>query len=178
MAGKAKPIAVEIDLSEPCAKWRAALPGIDKLCQDAASAALAVCGKAIAGVKAELSLVLADDAALRELNRDFRGQDKPTNVLSFPSDEKPKPGAPMVLLGDVVLAYETVAREAHAQGKSLAEHAAHMVVHGVLHLLGFDHERNEVDAQRMEALETQVLAKLGIPNPYRIRTNTRAKTRD
>jgi len=115
---------------------------------------------------------------LRELNRDFRGQDKPTNVLSFPSDEKPKPGAPMVLLGDVVLAYETVAREAHAQGKSLAEHAAHMVVHGVLHLLGFDHERNEVDAQRMEALETQVLAKLGIPNPYRIRTNTRAKTRD
>ena len=117
--------------------------------------------------------MLADDAALRELNREFRGQDKPTNVLSFPAEEKPQSGAPMVLLGDVVLAYETVAREARTQGKSLAEHAAHMVVHGVLHLLGFDHERGGSEAERMEALETQILAKLGVPNPYRIRTKTR-----
>ncbi len=173
MAGKAKPLEIEIDLADPCAQWRKALPGIDKLCQSAALAALAVCGKTVAGAKAELSLVLADDAALRELNREFRGQDKPTNVLSFPAEEKPQPGAPLVLLGDVVLAYETVAREARAQGKSLAEHTAHMVVHGVLHLLGFDHERGGSVAERMEALETQILAKLGIPNPYRIRTKTR-----
>lgn len=173
MAGKAKPVEIEIDLADPCARWRKALPEIDKLCQKAALAALAVCGKTIAGAKAELSLVLADDAALRELNREFRGQDKPTNVLSFPASEKPEPGAPMVLLGDVVLAYETVAREARAQGKSLAEHTAHMVVHGVLHLLGFDHERGGGEAERMEALETQILAKLGIPNPYRVRTKTR-----
>ncbi len=173
MAGKAKPLEIEIDLEDPCPQWRKALPGIDKLCQNAALAALAVCGKAVAGAKAELSLVLADNAALRDLNREFRGQDKPTNVLSFPAAEKVKPGAPMVLLGDVVLAYETVAREAQAQGKSLAEHTAHMVVHGVLHLLGFDHERGGSEAERMEALETQILAKLGIPNPYRIRTQTR-----
>ncbi|MGA3304718.1 MAG: rRNA maturation RNase YbeY [Stellaceae bacterium] len=173
MAAKTKPLEVEIDLADPCALWRKALPGIDKLCQDAAIAALAVCGKAVAGAKAELSLVLADDAAVRELNREFRGLDKPTNVLSFPASEKTAPGAPMVLLGDVVLAYETVAREAHAQGKSLAEHAAHLVVHGVLHLLGFDHERGEAEAARTEALETQILARLGIPNPYRIRTNKR-----
>ncbi len=173
MAGKAKPLEIEIDLADPCPQWRKALPGIDKLCQNAALAALAVCGKAVAGAKAELSLVLADNAALRDLNREFRGQDKPTNVLSFPAAEKVKPGAPMVLLGDVVLAYETVAREAQAQGKSLAEHTAHMVVHGVLHLLGFDHERGGSEAERMEALETQILAKLGIPNPYRIRTKTR-----
>jgi len=173
MAGKAKPLEIEIDLADPCPQWRKALPGIDKLCQNAALAALAVCGKAVSGAKAELSLVLADNAALRELNREFRGQDKPTNVLSFPASEKPQPGAPMVLLGDVVLAYETVAREAQVQGKSLAEHTAHMVVHGVLHLLGFDHERGGSEAERMEALETQILAKLGIPNPYRIRTQTR-----
>jgi probable rRNA maturation factor len=173
MAGKAKPLEIEIDLADPCPQWRKALPGIDKLCQGAALAALAVCGKAVSGAKAELSLVLADNAALRDLNREFRGQDKPTNVLSFPAAGKVQPGAPMVLLGDVVLAYETVAREAQAQGKSLAEHTAHMVVHGVLHLLGFDHERGGSEAERMEALETQILAKLGIPNPYRIRTKTR-----
>lgn len=104
--------------------------------------------------------MLADDAALRALNARWRQQDKPTNVLSFPAGDS-------VLLGDVVLAFETVRREASEQGKSLADHMSHLVVHGVLHLLGHDHERPR-DADVMESLERQVLAGLGIADPYAI----------
>jgi probable rRNA maturation factor len=112
----------------------------------------------------EATLVLADDAEMRALNRAWRGKDASTNVLSFPAGamahgEEPCP------LGDVVLAAETVQREAEGQAIPLADHAAHLVVHGMLHLLGFDHERAD-DAERMEALETQVLAGLGIADPY------------
>jgi rRNA maturation RNase YbeY len=116
-------------------------------------------------------VVLGDDALLRRLNRQWRGQDKPTNVLAFPTaDGAPapvdsQPGAPL-LLGDVILAFGTVADEAVAQGKALADHFTHLVVHGVLHLLGFDHEEAAA-AMRMEALETAVLARLGIADPYR-----------
>jgi probable rRNA maturation factor len=113
-----------------------------------------------------LSLVLADDATLRALNRRWRAQDKPTNVLSFAAQgEETPPDAPL-LLGDVVLAFETVAREAAAQGKPLGDHLRHLVVHGVLHLLGHDHERRE-EAALMEALETRILAGLGVADPYR-----------
>jgi len=116
----------------------------------------------------ELGITLADDDAVHALNRDHRGQDKPTNVLSFPlvdGDFEPEaPGAPL-LLGDVILAYETVAREAAGQGKSLADHAVHLVVHGVLHLLGHDHE-SDGEADAMERLETAILCKLGIADPY------------
>ena len=120
----------------------------------------------------ELGLTLTDDAGVRTLNRDYRGQDKPTNVLSFPLNdpagpdgllEPDAPGAPL-LLGDIVLAFETVAREAAAQEKSLSNHACHLVVHGVLHLLGYDHE-TETEACTMEHLEVAVLAGLGISNP-------------
>ena len=120
----------------------------------------------------ELGITLADDATVHALNRDHRGQDNPTNVLSFPlaipsalGDFEPEaPGAPL-LLGDVILAYETVAREAAGQGKSLADHAVHLVVHGVLHLLGHDHE-SDGEADAMERLETAILCKLGIADPY------------
>lgn len=105
----------------------------------------------------ELTVVLANDALARKLNRDFRGMDKPTNVLSFPGG-----GAH---LGDIVLARQTVAREAKAQGKTLRAHAVHLLVHGVLHLLGYDHLR-EKDARNMERREIKVLKKLGISNPY------------
>ncbi len=109
--------------------------------------------------------MLSEDATVRALNRQWRGQDKPTNVLSFAAGaETAPPGAPC-LLGDVVLAYETVAAEAKAQGKPMAHHLCHLVVHGVLHLLGFDHER-AAEAERMEALETVILAGLGIADPY------------
>ena len=118
----------------------------------------------------ELTVVLADDCLLRRLNREYRGQDRATNVLSFAGLDVPSEGRTEVprLLGDVVLARETVFREARAQNKTPGEHLSHLVVHGVLHLLGFDHE-TEAQAQSMETLECAVLAGLGIADPYRVR---------
>lgn len=116
----------------------------------------------------EVSLLFTDDAEQRGLNRDWRKQDKPTNVLSFPNmDEESWQAAPgrLQLLGDVVLARETVTREAAEQGKSLADHAVHLVVHGTLHLLGYDHEE-AAEAEDMEELERAILAELGIADPY------------
>jgi probable rRNA maturation factor len=110
--------------------------------------------------------VLADDASVQDLNARWRGKDAPTNVLAFASDEPPAKGKP-VLLGDVVLAYETVSREAKEQGKRLADHLRHLVIHGVLHLLGYDHIK-ATPAKRMEALETRILASLGVADPYRL----------
>ena len=114
----------------------------------------------------EVTLVLTDDEEMRELNRTWRGKDTSTNVLSFPAGEPAGEahGAPSPL-GDIVLAGETVIEEAKLKGIPAADHAAHLVVHGMLHLLGFDHER-DADAERMEALETKVLAGLGIADPY------------
>jgi probable rRNA maturation factor len=106
----------------------------------------------------DVTILLADDAALEALNSRFRGKRKTTNVLSFPSEEAG-------YLGDIAIAYGTVAREAEAQGKSFAAHAAHLAVHGVLHLMAYDHEK-EADALVMEALETEILAGLGLRNPY------------
>ena len=107
----------------------------------------------------ELCIVLANDRLQRELNHTFRGADKSTNVLSFENGQ----GGP----GDVVLALETIAREAKAQGKSLADHLAHLVVHGVLHLMGYDHEK-ESGARRMERLEVEILAGLAVGDPYQM----------
>jgi probable rRNA maturation factor len=109
--------------------------------------------------------VLSDDAAMRALNARWRGKDAPTNVLSFAASDDLAPGMPR-LLGDVVLAFETVSREALAEGKPLADHTRHLIVHGVLHLLGHDHERAS-DAKRMESLERGILAGFGVPDPYR-----------
>lgn len=115
---------------------------------------------------AEVSLVLADDARVRELNRDWRGKDAPTNVLSFPSlDDAPLPPGEVLLLGDVILAFETVAAEAERDGKELRHHLTHLVVHGMLHLLGHDHETEE-EARRMEGLETTILDGMGLPDPW------------
>lgn len=116
---------------------------------------------------AELSVVLADDATVRQLNRDWRGRDAATNVLSFAlseADEPEVPGAPFAL-GDVVLAFETVVAEAARDGKPARHHLAHLVVHGVLHLLGHDHVEDEM-AATMERIEAGVLAEFGIPDPY------------
>jgi probable rRNA maturation factor len=122
-----------------------------------------------AGVDAEagseLSVVFSDDAHIRTLNSGWRGKDKPTNVLSFPAFPT-KPGEKLPpMLGDIVLAAETVTREAKLEGKPLDHHITHLVVHGVLHLLGHDHE-DEWEAERMEALERAALARLAIPDPY------------
>ena len=114
---------------------------------------------------AELAIVLTDDSAIRVLNRKWRGIDAPTNVLSFPA-EVPA-GAPP-LLGDIVLAYDTVAREARRQRKPFAHHVAHLAVHGFLHLCGYDHERDQ-DAETMERLERRILRRLDISDPYRVK---------
>ena len=157
---------LEIDLAMPCAAWRKALPRVAQLVAAAAQGALAQ-GGAKRAAAIEISIVLADDQVVRGLNRRWRGKDSPTNVLSFASGEAARAGRPL-LLGDVVLAYETVAREAKAQGKPLADHLRHLVTHGVLHLLGFDHVA-EAEALRMERLERSVLARLGVPDPYHLR---------
>ncbi|MDR3493100.1 MAG: rRNA maturation RNase YbeY [Ancalomicrobiaceae bacterium] len=118
----------------------------------------------------EVSLLLTDDARIQVLNRVWRGKDMPTNVLSFPAGpEAAKDGLPddarPLLLGDIVLARETVVREAAAEGKTLEAHVCHLLVHGFLHLLGYDHEIDDA-AEEMESLETEILAALGIADPY------------
>jgi probable rRNA maturation factor len=110
--------------------------------------------------KSRFTILLAGNARLKTLNHDFRGKNKPTNVLSFPSDEKN-------YRGDIALAYGVTKAEAAAAKKSFADHATHLVVHGVLHLAGYDHERAR-DAKIMEPLEVKILARLGISNPYEI----------
>jgi probable rRNA maturation factor len=170
---RAGPARVEIALRG--GGWRETCPSAPLLAREAAQEALA-CGwprrRRGPPAGAELSLVLTDDAEQRRLNRCYRGCDRPTNVLSFPTGEA-APGttrrrtaqtAPL-LLGDVVLACETIAREAAEQQKPFADHLRHLVAHGVLHLLGYDHAM-EKEARRMEALETAILQRLGVPDPY------------
>lgn len=155
MAGKRDRIGV---LSKGT-QWARAVPGIVGVARRAARAALDACNNSTG----EVAIVLSDDATVRRLNRDYRHKDKPTNVLSFPLADRLEGGE---LLGDVILARETVLAEAAEQGKSATDHLSHLVVHGVLHLLGHDHE-TDADARRMEALERRVLAGLGIADPYR-----------
>lgn len=161
----------EIAVAAPCDLWHAALPDVDETCRRVAAAALgagAADWPAEDLARAEISIVLADDAEVQRLNRDFRGQDKPTNVLSFAAlddDEAPQPEDGPLVLGDVILAYQTTASEAARDGKTLVRHLSHLVVHGVLHLLGYDHMEDD-EADEMERLETAVLGALGIPDPY------------
>ena len=113
---------------------------------------------------AEVGLLLSDDEHVKSVNQEWRSIDKATNVLSFPAVEVSKL-ARAPFLGDIIIAFETVEREARAEDKAFADHFAHLVVHGFLHLLGFDHI-NEKDAERMESLEISILARLDIPDPY------------
>jgi probable rRNA maturation factor len=113
----------------------------------------------------EVSLVFTDDASIREINAEWRSQDKPTNVLSFPAFPLTPGKMPGPMLGDIVVAQETLVREAQALGKPFDEHLSHLLVHGFLHLFGYDH-MEENDAERMEGLETRILAGLGLSDPY------------
>lgn len=108
-----------------------------------------------------MTILLTDDAAIRDLNGRFRSKDAATNVLSFPAPETARPH-----LGDIALAHGVCAQEAAAQGKALADHLSHLVVHGVLHLLGYDHQA-DAPAEAMEAMERDILSKLGVADPYR-----------
>jgi probable rRNA maturation factor len=159
-----------IDVTVSCAGWSRACSGAECRARDAAETAVrravAMSGQAW-GAPVEVGITLADAAGQRRLNRDYRGQDASTNVLAFPAWEAAMPvadGAP-VLLGDVVLALETVEREAAEQGKPFADHLTHLVAHGVLHLLGYDHLMQS-EAEIMESLEISILAQLGVADPY------------
>jgi probable rRNA maturation factor len=162
----------EIIISIEAGPWAEKIAGVEERCQRVAAIALSTGAALLEDLpleRAELSLVLADDAMVQELNRQYRGQDKPTNVLSFAAlddEDAPEPEDGPLLLGDVIIAYETTAAEAQAEGKSLTDHLSHLVVHGVLHLLGFDH-MEEDEAEEMEGLESSILGMLGIADPYR-----------
>jgi probable rRNA maturation factor len=168
--------AIHIHILVDDTRWRA-VDGVARLVRRAARAALR---RQASGLRAaELSVVLASDARLRALNRAWRGIDRPTNVLAFPGDDAlagAAPHGPPRQLGDVVVAYQTVAAEARAQGKPLAAHVSHLVVHGVLHVLGFDHE-SAAEAADMEAAEIAIMAELGWPDPYRAAPRRRVRAR-
>ncbi|MCU0884284.1 MAG: rRNA maturation RNase YbeY [Beijerinckiaceae bacterium] len=153
---------LDIDISIESALWQA-IPDLETRIEAAIRAAA---GLAAVALKpgAEVSLLLTHDAQIRELNRAWRQQDKATNVLSFPATTGGDL-ASAAMLGDIVLACETLQREAEQDGKTLPDHLSHLVVHGFLHLLGFDHETDD-EAQEMEDLERSVLRELGIADPY------------
>lgn len=158
------PLWLVLDVALDADGWSAIADG-EVLIMEAA-AALAAHPRFAAHEPAEACVALSDDVAVQDLNARYRGKDKPTNVLSFPAPMAslgPQPGPRP--LGDIVLALETVEREAEEQQVPFAHHLQHLVVHGLLHLLGFDHE-TEADAAVMEGLEIEILAQLGIANPY------------
>ncbi len=152
---------VETLMEEP--RWHEA--GLEAIAERAARATLAAVGRD--PDRHEIALLACSDARIAGLNADFRGKPQPTNVLSWPDLDGPAPApdAGRLFLGDIAIAYETCAREAAAAGLPLADHAAHLVVHGVLHLLGHDHV-DDAEAEAMEAIETNVLASMGVANPY------------
>jgi probable rRNA maturation factor len=170
MAKRAARKACNVDLLVESTRW-SGIAEVKALLRRAVGAAAAELSTG--GV--ELAIVLTDDSAIRLLNRQWRGIDKATNVLSFPAQDAAECGRPP-LIGDIVLAYETIAREARTQRKPFAHHLAHLAVHGFLHLNGYDHERDD-DAEAMEGLERKILRRLRVPDPYRQRPNARARTR-
>ncbi len=150
---------VTVDVVVNSASWQAA-PQAEKI----VGRAIAEAAATLSTPAGELAIVLTDDAAIRILNREWRKKDAATNVLSFPVPPAPAGGATM-LLGDIVIAYETTAREAETENKPFDDHLAHLAVHGFLHLVGYDHEIDQ-EADAMESLEAEILCRLGVPNPY------------
>lgn len=152
---------VSIDVED--GSW-SALPDLERLAHQAVGAALAVGNRDMDGC--EVAVLFTDDAAVAEINAVWRGKDTPTNVLSFPTpDDMPLPEGEPRPLGDIVLAFGVIAREAAEQCKTLHDHTVHLIVHATLHLLGHDHETEE-EAEAMEHMETGILKGLGISNPY------------
>ncbi|MDO8877713.1 MAG: rRNA maturation RNase YbeY [Pseudolabrys sp.] len=156
-ATKAKaPPSVEIDVQSPL--WEAQ-PAAEATVRAAIAAAAALSTSG-----GEVSILLTDDSAVRVLNRDWRGIDKPTNVLSFPAPEAMAKGAAGIL-GDIVIAYETVLRESADEDRDFLHHLTHLTVHGYLHLVGYDHG-NDAEAGRMEALESKIMTRMQLPDPW------------
>jgi probable rRNA maturation factor len=134
-------------------------PSAEAVVRDAIDAA----ADATSAPPGELAIVLTNDAAIRVLNRDWRGVDKPTNVLSFPASRSS--GTEPAMLGDIVIAYETLERECRAENKQFLHHLAHLAVHGFLHLMGYDHQTDS-EADDMERIEISILSRLQVPDPY------------
>ncbi len=153
-------MSVEIDIIVSAEAWKR-VEGLEQLTRDCIEASLAESGATLVE-GCEISVTYCDDAEIQALNAEWCGKDRPTNVLSFPT---PGPLSARPLLGDVVIAYETVAREAEEQEKSMRDHAAHMVIHGFLHLIGYDHE-TAAEAEEMESLEKRIASRLGLRDPY------------
>jgi probable rRNA maturation factor len=153
-------MSVEIDINVAAGAWES-FAGLEALTRDSVDAALAESGARLVEA-CEVSVTFCDDAEIRTLNAQWRGKDAPTNVLSFPT---PGPLLARPLLGDIVIAHETVAREAAEQDKTLRDHTAHMVIHGFLHLIGYDHE-TAAEAEAMESLERRIASRLGLRDPY------------
>lgn len=157
-------MTLDIDIEDwPAGPWEA-------LAQRVAGAAVAIAPE-LGNSRLSASVLFTSDEEVHVLNREWRGRDKPTNVLSFPMLEREEllalaSDGPPEMLGDIALAHGTCAREAAEKGIALADHAAHLIVHGLLHLAGHDHEISTEDADRMEALEIAALAKLAIADPY------------
>ena len=162
-------MAMNIALRIDSGAWENEVPDIDSIIDRAA-----VCAWENGNVgeyelpveQAEISVLLTDDSAVQELNKTYRGMDKPTNVLSFAAlDDEDEPIVDPMLLGDIVVAFETTKREAEEQKISIKDHLFHLIVHGVLHLIGYDHIEDG-DAAEMESLEIKILAQNGLENPY------------
>lgn len=158
---------MDIDVDIQDARWTSlGLPDLVARATDSVCARLGIPTKDI-----ELGLLAAGDAQIAALNGEFRDKPVPTNVLSWPAQELTPPNAPRpdfdgsLALGDIALAYETCAHEAQSQAKALQDHVLHLLVHGLLHLLGYDHQ-SDIDATLMEGLETEILGKLGVADPY------------
>jgi probable rRNA maturation factor len=154
------------DLALDCviedARWKA-VSDVTEICDRVAAACLPAINH---DATMAATVMLSNDRHLHELNARFRDQDKPTNVLSFPNDdEEPDPDTGALYLGDIAISYETVLREADESGKTLANHLTHMIVHGVLHLAGYDH-LDDAEAEEMEGMEVDILQGLGIADPY------------
>jgi len=152
-----------IDIAIEDEIWHAAIQDIEKMTQDIISETIK--HDKINAQAIEVSVLLTNDAQIQELNKTYRQKDKPTNVLSFPQTDKNEVDSPFLMLGDIVIAFDTIHREAEEQDKKLSDHYTHMLVHGCLHLLHYDH-LNEEEAQQMETAEIKTLNKFGVKNPY------------
>ena len=151
-----------IDVSMDCVGWRA-VEGLEALAHSVIAACVREAGLPVPK-KFEVSLLFCDDAEIRSLNKAWRGKDCATNVLSFPIPAS-RTKTPRVMLGDIIIAFQTTAGEAERDGKSLRNHTAHLIAHGFLHLIGYDHLQ-EVEAETMENAERRILHSLGIADPY------------
>jgi probable rRNA maturation factor len=166
---KIDPQDINIDVSVPVSKWQELefdAVSVAKKCA-CETISMAEIPETITGYGLEVSISLTDDEHIQKLNREYRNMDKPTNVLSFASVDATEQNEfhDLYLLGDTVLSYETIAREAIEQNKSFESHFSHMVIHGVLHLLGYDHQKKE-DAEIMESTERKIMGEIGYKNPY------------